>query len=203
VRAVVIVCLVLAGCGDGCQTTETIPERLDAYVFMDAPHCSTRITYASTWIKPAAHPTNVDTVDEKIEWDGTCVDDGANSYATLSNGWKPYFTGHAYYDGRYAVGVAKASSPLGPYTKYANNPILATSTDWIGPGHCTVVYGAATLNSATFDATDIYMVYHAWQAGHVNGAGDARMVLVDQIQWDPDGWPHIYGAPSSASRPAP
>src|SRR5207302_1978001 len=29
-----------------------------------------------------------------VTWDGTCTDDGGDSYAVLSNGWKPYFHGN-------------------------------------------------------------------------------------------------------------
>lgn len=491
-RAAVSLLVLVAACGDGCKTTERIPERLDAYTFEDGPPCTTRITYASTWIRPASHSADFDDADGFVSWDGSCTDDGPNSYATLSNGWKPYFTGHqacaiaidtqgacgygkrcdtrityaatwirpassvgqyddvigrvfsdgtctntgsesyatlsngwqphftgtdacgmsfrwldcgglyqnpvipmncpdpgvaydgttfvltctsgnaanafplftspdlvhwtaaghifsstskpawavsdfwapelhhiastwiayftargsdgklaigaasapdilgpytalatplvhsntvglidatelssgsqdylvwkedgnaqnqptpirgsalasdglslvgtttqlitndqtwegnlvegpwvvnradldgqqgfylfysgnAYYDGRYAIGVAKATSPLGPYTKFSGNPILKTTAEWVGPGHGSVIPGPPD------DAgqSELYLVYHAWQAGHVNGPGDGRMVLVDQVQWGTDGWPHIYGAPSIASRPMP
>jgi beta-xylosidase len=103
-----------------------------------------------------------------------------------------FYSGNAYYDGRYAVGVARASSPLGPYTK-APAPIVMTGGDWVGPGHNSVVEGPGG---------DAYLVYHAWRAGHVNGPGDQRIVLADQIVWR-DGWPTVPGAPSSASRPLP
>lgn len=56
--------------------------------------CTTRITYGSRWVRPADHPSDVDVVDGLVTWDGLCALDGANAYATLSNGWKPYFTGH-------------------------------------------------------------------------------------------------------------
>ena len=103
-----------------------------------------------------------------------------------------FYSGNAYYDGRYAVGVARASSVLGPYTKAAA-PIVVTGGAWVGPGHVSVVDGAGG---------DLYMVYHAWRTGHVNGPGDARVTLVDQIVWS-NGWPAVPGAPSSASRPLP
>ncbi len=103
-----------------------------------------------------------------------------------------FYSGNAYYDGRYAVGVARASSPLGPYTKLAD-PILTTGGPWVGPGHCSVITGSGG---------DPYMVYHAWRTGMVNGPGDGRVVLVDQIVWR-DGWPRVPGGPSSDSRPLP
>ncbi|HUS29640.1 MAG TPA: glycoside hydrolase family 43 protein [Kofleriaceae bacterium] len=133
-------------------------------------------------------------------WEGNLVE--APEILVWQNSYYLFYSGNAYYDGRYAVGVAKASSPLGPYTKYANNPILATSNEWVGPGHCSITAGPQVSTDEEL-ANDLYMVYHAWQAGHVNGPGDGRMVLVDQIQFGSDGWPHMFGAPSSASRPSP
>ena len=103
-----------------------------------------------------------------------------------------FYSGNAYYDGRYAVGVARASSPLGPYEK-APAPIVTTRAPWVGPGHCSVVPGKGG---------DLYMVYHAWREGMVNGPGDGRLVLVDQIVWR-DGWPVLPGAPSALTRPLP
>ena len=103
-----------------------------------------------------------------------------------------FYSGNAYYNGTYAVGVARASSPLGPYQK-AGAPILKTSAAWVGPGHCSVI---------DTPAGNSYMVYHAWQAGHVNGPGDGRLMLVDAVTWS-GGWPAVPEAPSVNSRPMP
>jgi arabinan endo-1,5-alpha-L-arabinosidase len=67
----------------------------DAKQQVDAGPCTTRVTYGSAWIRPANHPTAFDDVPGLVTWDGTCTDDAANSYATLSNGWKPYFSGNS------------------------------------------------------------------------------------------------------------
>ncbi len=56
--------------------------------------CKTTITYGSTWIHAPNHPDNYDIVNGVVTWDGSCAVDGAgNAYATLSNGWTPYFEG--------------------------------------------------------------------------------------------------------------
>jgi arabinan endo-1,5-alpha-L-arabinosidase len=56
--------------------------------------CSTRITYGSTWIRGAEHPSDYDDASGQVSWDGSCAVDGAgNAVATLSNGWKPVFQG--------------------------------------------------------------------------------------------------------------
>jgi beta-xylosidase len=102
-----------------------------------------------------------------------------------------FYSGNSYANATYAVGVARASSPLGPYQK-AGNPILASNGAWVGPGHCSVV---------DTPAGDSVMVYHAWQAGHVNGPGDGRMVLIDGVSWG--AWPSVPEAPSTSSRPMP
>ena len=101
-----------------------------------------------------------------------------------------FYSGNSYANTTYAIGVARASSPLGPFTKQTA-PIVVTGGDWAGPGHCSVVDGAQ----------DDYVVYHAWEAAHVN-ASPGRLVLVDQIVWR-NGWPTVPGAPSSATRPLP
>lgn len=129
-------------------------------------------------------------ITNTLAWEGNLVEgpfvvEHAGSYYL-------FYSGNAYYDGRYAVGVARASAPLGPYAKAAA-PIVVTGGAWVGPGHNSVVQGPGG---------DDYLVYHAWQQGHVNGPGDSRKLLVDQIVWR-DGWPAVPGAPSSASRPLP
>ena len=103
-----------------------------------------------------------------------------------------FYSGNAYYDARYAIGVARAASVLGPYTK-APAPIVASTARWVGPGHCSVV-------DTPTGTTQI--VYHAWRQGFVNGAGDARQMLVDHVVWE-GGWPVVPGAPSDTPRSAP
>src|ERR1700738_1876104 len=56
--------------------------------------CATRIDYGTGWIHPAGHAASFDITDGVVTWDRICHDDGANSYALLSNGWKPYFSGN-------------------------------------------------------------------------------------------------------------
>ncbi|MFL5355967.1 glycoside hydrolase family 43 protein [Archangium sp.] len=98
-----------------------------------------------------------------------------------------FYSGNAYYNSTYAIGVARATSPLGPYTK-ASAPTLKSVTGWEGPGHGSVV---------NTPAGSSVMVYHAWNAGHT-----ARVMLVDAIIWR-SGWPAMPEAPSVSSRPMP
>lgn len=98
-----------------------------------------------------------------------------------------FYSGNSYANATYAVGVAKASSPTGPFTKAAG-PIVTSTSAWVGPGHNSVVVGPGG---------DLYLVYHAWDAAHTT-----RYPLVDQITWV-NGWPAVPGAPSTGSRPMP
>jgi beta-xylosidase len=123
-------------------------------------------------------------------WEGA-VTEGPWLYAH-DGSYYLFYSGNSYANATYAVGVARAASPLGPYTK-ASAPILVSNAAWIGPGHCSVTDGPGG---------DTYMVYHAWIAGHVNGAGDARVLMDDRIVWN-NGWPALPGAPSTTSMPMP
>lgn len=102
-----------------------------------------------------------------------------------------FYSGNGYGSPSYGVGVARAASPLGPFTK-KGAPILASKGAWAGPGHGSVVIGPSG---------DWVHVYHAWVAGKVLQP-PGRLALVDRIQWD-SGWPLMRGAPSSRSQPLP
>lgn len=102
-----------------------------------------------------------------------------------------FYSGNGYASPSYGVGVARATSPLGPFTK-AGTPILVSKGAWAGPGHGSVLKGPSG---------DWVHVYHSWVAGKVNQA-PGRVVLVDRLQWEND-WPLMRGAPSSRSQPLP
>jgi len=137
-----------------------------------------------------ANATTTTLITNDKTWEGNLVE--APFVVERGGSYYLFYSGNAYYDDRYAIGIARASAPTGPYTKAAA-PIVTTSGAWIGPGHNSVVPGPGG---------DLYSVYHAWKAGAVNGPGDKRYPLVDQIQWD-NGWPVVYGAPSTQARPLP
>jgi arabinan endo-1,5-alpha-L-arabinosidase len=103
-----------------------------------------------------------------------------------------FYSGNAYYDATYAVGVAQATSPLGPFTK-ASGPILTTDSAWVGPGHCSVVHTPAG---------DTYMVFAAWRTGCVNETGCGRLDSTDAVTWGAS-WPSVPLAPSWTTRPLP
>ncbi len=102
-----------------------------------------------------------------------------------------FYSGNSFDSTRYAVGVARATSPLGPFTKLGP-PILTSNYAWSGPGHGSVVRGPGG---------EWVHVYHAWEAGHV-GEAPGRVVLVDRIDWR-GGWPHMDSSPMPRSQPPP
>ncbi len=102
-----------------------------------------------------------------------------------------FYSGNGYATPSYAIGVARAASPLGPFTK-APGPVMVTSASFAGPGHCSVV-DAPGGESA--------LVYHAWVAGKIQQP-PGRVVLVEDFGWEA-GWPLLPLGPSRSSRALP
>jgi hypothetical protein len=102
-----------------------------------------------------------------------------------------FYSANGYASTRYAMGVARSDSPLGPFTK-ASGPIVTSNGTWSGPGHGSVLRGPGG---------DWIHVYHAWRAGRV-GESPGRLVLVDRITFE-GGWPVMRSAPMGRSQPMP
>lgn len=80
-----------------------------------------------------------------------------------------------YFGGQhYAVGYATAASPLGPYKKAANNPVLQKNTNKgglvTGTGHNSITYSP--------DGKEMFCVYH----GRTTKTGDERVVFIDRME---------------------
>ena len=95
---------------------------------------------------------------------------------------------------RYATGVARAPTVLGPWTKGPSNPILKGSGLFGCPGGGSVVDDGRGGN---------WFLYHAYRLGSETNVG--RQLTLDPIAWGADGWPTIAsGVPSLAgSTPLP
>ena len=89
----------------------------------------------------------------------------------------------------YAVGYATASSPLGPFTKASNNPVLAKNTDKggevSGTGHNSILF---------LPDGRMLCVYH----GRTKRTGDERVVFIDELKIDSQGVLTVLG-PTVAS----
>jgi beta-xylosidase len=74
----------------------------------------------------------------------------------------------------YAIGYATSSSPLGPYKKAANNPVLQKNTNKgglvSGTGHNSITYSP--------DGKEMFCVYH----GRTAKTGNERVVFIDRMQ---------------------
>ncbi len=74
----------------------------------------------------------------------------------------------------YAIGYATSGSPLGPFKKAANNPILQKNTgkggSVTGTGHNSIAYSP--------DGKELFCVYH----GRTAKTGDERVVFIDRMQ---------------------
>jgi beta-xylosidase len=80
-----------------------------------------------------------------------------------------------YFGGQhYAVGYATSKSPLGPYTKASNNPILQKNTgkggSVTGTGHNSIIYSK--------DGKEMFCVYH----GRTTKTGNERVVFIDRME---------------------
>ena len=80
-----------------------------------------------------------------------------------------------YFGGQhYAVGYATATSPLGPFEKAANNPVLQKNTGKgglvTGTGHNSITYSP--------DGKEMFCVYH----GRTTKTGDERVVFIDRME---------------------
>lgn len=99
-----------------------------------------------------------------------------------------------YFGGRdYSVGYAVSDHPLGPYSKYENNPILYSNCEEIsGPGHHSIV--------ASPDDTELFMVYHT-HTDPAKGGGN-RQVCMDRMGFHEDGSIFVKG-PTTTKQPIP
>jgi beta-xylosidase len=100
-----------------------------------------------------------------------------------------------YFGGKnYAVGYATSESPLGPFTKASNNPVLQRNTEEggvvTGTGHNSVTYSP--------DGKEMFCVYHA----RTTATGDERVVFIDRMKILSDGKLVVEG-PTTSPQPAP
>jgi len=91
----------------------------------------------------------------------------------------------------YATGVARAKSLLGPWEKYARNPILTNNATWTCPGHGTAIERQGHW----------YLLHHAYQTGSRQYVG--RQGVLSEFRWTPAGWPEFLNNHSTPPAAAP
>jgi len=139
----------------------------------------------------------------------TVSPDSSQDYQSLVEGsWPQYNAAQDYYylyfsgnnccgtSRHYSVMIARSRQPKGPFQLYANyyglktSAILVANSVWDAPGH----------NSVLVDKNkQEWMFYHAMHQGNLS----ARVLLMDKITYNNDGWPQVPGAPSSSTLPGP
>jgi len=94
----------------------------------------------------------------------------------------------------YAIGYATSSNPLGPWTKYEENPILSKnlSIGVSGPGHCSITESP--------DGSEPFIVYHTHT--FPSSPGGNRILNIDRIYFDEEGNLKVIG-PTRTPQPAP
>lgn len=186
------------GCGDAAVQGYIDPAPLiDAngkaylYVSVDNPyHSISVIPLASDLLRAAGPRRELFTVSQAWEH---------GPYFTTVEGPFPLKRGNTYYlfysgndwQHDYAMGYATAPSPLGPFTKYARNPILRGTPHVTGPGGGSVVQG---LHGGW------WLVYHAW-SGSPGYASSVRNLRIDPLQWK--GESVSVRGPTTTPQPAP
>ena len=103
------------------------------------------------------------------------------------------YSANCYCGRAYAVGYATSKQATGPFTKYANNPILnAPYKEVSGTGHHSV--------TASPDGKELFIVYHT----HIDPAkgGGARQLNIDRMGIAPDGTLYVNG-PTMTKQPMP
>lgn len=113
-----------------------------------------------------------------------------------------FYSGSNTWGDTYAVGVARAQSIVGPWTKLGA-PVAHTragatqgvNTTFVSPGHNSVV----RKDGRTF------LVYHA-SRWNETGVNCVRYMMVDELVFGEDDWPQLVtpdGAPSDTPQPMP
>ena len=124
----------------------------------------------------------VSLADKQAEWESRSVTSRevnrrwTEGSVTFRNG-DTYFIMYSanHFAGQnYAVGYATSSSPLGPFRKAANNPVLQKNTakggSVTGTGHNSITYSP--------DGSEMFCVYH----GRTTATGDERVVFIDRMK---------------------
>ncbi len=91
----------------------------------------------------------------------------------------------------YALGVARAKDPLGPWEKCPANPILAGNDAWRCPGHGSLVTDADNRT---------WLLYHAYARKGFVATG--RELMLDEVVFGDDGWPRVNAGRGPSTRAA-
>ena len=117
-------------------------------------------------------------IRQDVPWEGDLVE-APYLWVDDSTGTPTYhlfYSANSYADERYAVGHARATSPLGPFTKDPE-PLLATNDVAVGPGH----------NALFATGSEVWTVYHAWDPAGVGDDVVGRSMWLSRVRFEDDG----------------
>ncbi len=129
----------------------------------------------------------VSLTDKQSEWESRSVTSGEvnrrwteGSFIFKHNGLYYMMYSANFFGGEnYAVGYAVSESPLGPFKKADNNPVLEKNTAKggivTGTGHNSITWSK--------DRKQMYCVYH----GRTQKTGEERVVFIDKMHITPEG----------------
>jgi beta-xylosidase len=135
----------------------------------------------------------VDSSSEQAEWESRSVTSGEVNRRWTEGSFifkdaDTYYMMYSanFFGGKhYAVGYATSASPLGPFEKAENNPVLEKNTDEgglvSGTGHNSITWSK--------DGKQMYCVYH----GRTTKTGHERVVFIDQMEIDENGLLKVNG----------
>lgn len=129
---------------------------------------------------------------EKVNWAKNRCNEGPFVFKKNNTYYMTYSANDTGY-GFYGVGVATAKHPLGPWTKYADNPLMTTdlSKSISSPGHNSIVTAP--------DGT-MYIIYHRHADAHVAKPNWDRVVCMDKLYIDEQGKLKVEGPTNTVQK---
>lgn len=132
-------------------------------------------------------------MDKQAEWESRSVTSGevnrrwteGSSIFKKNNQYYMMYSANFFGGKNYAVGYATSTSPLGPFRKADNNPVLQKNTEQGG-----IVTGTGH-NSVTIspNGKEMLCVYH----GRTSETGAQRVVFIDRMEVTKDGKLIVFG----------
>lgn len=108
-------------------------------------------------------------ITTSLPWEGELVE--APTLFYKDNRYFLFYSASAYYDERYAVGVALSDQLLGPYEKQ-KEPFLSSGmadSGWVGPGGQDVIIGPDG---------ETYLAFHGWDQFKIR-----RAMYMEKLYW--------------------
>lgn len=102
-----------------------------------------------------------------------------------------FYSGGCYADATYSIGYAVSDTPMGPFIKYENNPVIASTDRVSGPGNNSYFH--------TLDGKELFTCYHTHTVKLI--AGGNRKVTIDRCGFREDGSFYINGPTTTYQTP--